>query len=204
MSSSGSACTPRSIPTAAWFTTSTISRSSTTPCTSTRVPRRANGRGSWSAMRTASPPHCAASPRPTAVHCRMKIRRSASCGARKARRPGCAMPRTRCASSWDRPTAFAPAWFAPEPGRRISPKRSRIWDCPPSWPCCRTSSLPSTPRRTPRWAPPDCGSSCARPVAATCASTAPWTIGSIRSVRPRPPRSCWRTTTGCWAPGRWR
>ena len=57
---------------------------------------------------------------------------------------------------------------------------------------------------TPRWAPPACGSSCARPAGATCASTARWTTVSIRSAPPRPPRSCSPTTTGCSAAGRWR
>ena len=46
-------------------------------------------------------------------------------------------------------------------------------------------------------APPDCGSSCAPPAGATCASTRPSMIAWIRSAPPRRPRSCWLTTTGC-------
>ena len=76
--------------------------------------------------------------------------------------------------------------------------------CRRSWRRCRMWSPRSTRRPIRRSAPPACGSSCAPPGGASCASTTPWTSAWIRSAPPRRRRSCWPTTTACSAPGRWR
>ncbi len=204
MSSSGSVCTRRWTPTAACCTTSTIWRSSTRACTSSRTPPRASGRRWWSRARTALPRRCAASPVRTGPPCPRRIRRSATSGAMKARRPGCATPRTRFVSSSDSPTASARAWSAPGRGRRTSPKRSPTWGCRPSSPSFPTWSHRSTRPPIPRSARRDCGSSCAPRGAATCESTAPWTTGWTLSARRRPLPSCSPTTIASWARGPWR
>ncbi len=204
MFSSGCACTRKSIPTAASSMTSTIWPLSTRPCISMRTPRHASGRRSWSAARTSTPLRCAASRPRMADRCPKTIKRSAISGEMKAPPRACGTLRMKCASNWANRTGFAKDSYARAHGKPTSPRRSPTLACRPSWPCCLTWSRPSIPRPTPRSAPPACGSSCARPAGAICASTMRSTIASTPSVPRKRRRSFFPTTTGCWVRGRWR
>ena len=68
----------------------------------------------------------------------------------------------------------------------------------------RTSRAPSIRMLIRRSAPPACGSSCAAPAGASCASTRSSTSGSIRIAPPRPQHGSSNRTTSCSAAGRSR